>query len=301
MLSYKRGLEDSLELKPTNCFTFESNTTYKLGGKANISYFPQNICQAVNAFKLCKELGYNTLILGKGSNVLASDSGFDGAVISTKRLSGIIRLKNNRLFCLAGTPVSTLLNYCKKQGLSGVEYLTKIPATIGGAAYMNAGAAGKYIGEKISKVLLYTDKKVYFNNTQCNFTYKHSTMRDIKCLILAVVLQLESKPVEEVNRNLEHFLSLRQHLPKGRSCGCVFKNGGGYFAGELIEKAGLKGIRCGSAVVSPQHANFIISEGTSANDVKQLIELVKYFVMLKFGVELEEEVVYIGDFNETYR
>lgn len=301
MLLYKGGLNASLNVKPIKDFTFAKNTTYKLGGKAGLSYFPLNICQAEKAFKHCKEAGYKTFIIGNGSNVLASDLGFDGAVISTKKLSGIIRLKNNRLFCLAGTPVSKLLNYCKTHGLSGVEYLVKIPATVGGAAYMNAGAAGKYIGDNIQKVLVYTDKKVYFNNKQCNFTNKHSTMRDINCLILAVVLQLEEKSTTEIEANLKHYSSLREHLPKGRSCGCVFKNGADYSAGRLIEMAGLKGIRYGNAVVSPQHANFIINEGNCSTDVKRLIELVKYFVMLKFGIELEEEVVYIGDFDETYR
>ena len=301
MLLYKGGLNASLKVKPFNGFTFANNTTYKLGGKADLCFFPQNICQAVTAYNICKELGYEPFILGNGSNVLASDGGFDGAVISTKKLSGIIRLKNNRLFCLAGTPLSKLLNYCKLYGLSGVEYLVKIPATVGGAAFMNAGAAGKYIGDNIEKVLIYTDKKVYFNKNQCGFTYKHSTMRDINCLILAVVLQLEAKPVNEVEAKLHHYSNLRNHLPKGRSCGCVFKNGEGYFAGDLIERAGLKGIRCGSAFVSYEHANFIISEGGCAGDVKKLIDLVKYVVMLKFGVQLFEEVVYIGDFDGTYR
>ncbi|MGN0812815.1 MAG: UDP-N-acetylmuramate dehydrogenase [Candidatus Coproplasma sp.] len=300
MLLYKGGLSTSLKVKQADGFTFANNTTYKLGGNAKLSFFPQNICQAISAFEHCRKNGYKTFIIGNGSNVLASDSGFDGTVISTKKLSGIIRLNNNRLFCLAGTPVAKLLNYCKRHGLSGVEYLTKIPATVGGAAFMNAGAAGKYIGGNIQKVLVYTDKKVYINNNQCNFRYKHSTMRDINCLILAVVLQLEAKPIEEIEDNLEHYSSLRQHLPKGRSCGCVFKNGDNYSAGELIERAGLKGIRCGGAVVSTQHANFIINEGNCANDVKRLIELVKYFVMLKFGIELAEEVVYIGEFDETY-
>ncbi|MGN0805640.1 MAG: UDP-N-acetylmuramate dehydrogenase [Candidatus Coproplasma sp.] len=301
MLLYKRGLSESLKLKPQTDFRFADNTTYKLGGIAKIAYFPQNLYQATAAFDICRERGLNTFIIGNGSDVLASDSGFDGAVISTKCLSGIIKLSGNRLFCLTGTPISKLLSYCKKHGLSGVEYMAKIPATVGGAAYMNAGAAGKYFGENIEKVLVYTGKRRYFNKNDCNFTYKHSTMRDINSLILAVVLKLTPKPVCEIEANIKRFSNLRQHLPKGRSCGCVFKNGENYSAGELIDRAGLKGIKCGSAVVSLEHANFIISNGDSADDVRQLIELVKLFVKLKFGVELFEEVVYIGEFNENYR
>lgn len=296
MLLYKKGLSNSLKLNEQNNFCFANNTTYKLGGKAKVAYFPQNIYQAINAFEECKLKGLKTFVIGNGSNVLASDKGFDGAVISTKFLRGIVRLKNNRLFCLAGTHISTILNYCRRRGLGGVEYLVKIPATVGGAAYMNAGAAGKYLGGNIEKVLIYTDKKCYFRQNQCNFTYKHSTMRDINCLILAVVLKLEPKSTEQIEENLSYYANLRKHLPQGKSCGCVFKNGDGYFAGELIDKAGLKGIKCGSAYVSNIHANFIISDGNCASDVKELIELVKYVVKLKFGVQLSEEVVYIGDF-----
>lgn len=296
MLLYKKGLFSSLKLNEQKDFCFADNTTYKLGGRAKVAYFPQNICQAIKAFEACRTNGLKTFVIGNGSNVLASDKGFDGAVISTKFLKGIIRLKNNRLFCLAGTPISTLLNYCKKHGLGGVEYLVKIPATVGGAVYMNAGSAGKYVGSSVEKVLVYTDKKCYFNQNQCNFTYKHSTMRDINCLILAVVLKLEPKPTKQIEESLNYYSNLRNHLPNGRSCGCVFKNGEDYFAGELIEKAGLKGIKCGSAIVSDKHANFILSNGDCASDVKELIELVKYVVKLKFSVQLIEEVVYIGDF-----
>lgn len=294
-------MQNCLNLSAFTDFCFAQNTTYRLGGRARIAYYPKNIYQAVAAFNYCKNNGLKTFIIGNGSNVLASDKEFDGAVISTKYLKGIIRLRNDRLFCLAGTTVPQLLNYCKTHGVGGVEYLTKIPASIGGAAYMNAGAAGKYLGGDIEKVLIYDGKKRYLWQKDCNFTYKHSTMRDINCIILAVVVKLKANSNSKIADEIEHYSGLRKRLPKGRSCGCVFKNPPDGFAGQLIENAGLKGIRYGSAVVSREHANFIISEGQSASDVKELISLVKYVVMLKFGVELDEEVVYIGDFNETYR
>ncbi len=301
MLLYYRGVDNSLKLVGSNNFCFSHNTTYRLGGKAKIAFFPRNIPQAQAAFDYCNNNNLKFFILGNGSNVLASDDGFDGAVICTKKLKGIIRLSENRLFCLAGTTVAQLLNYCKNHSIGGVEYLAKIPATVGGAAFMNAGAAGKFIGTDAEKVLIYDGKKRYLSQNDCNFTYKHSTMRDINSIILAVVLKLSPMDSREIADNVSHFSGLRQNLPKGRSCGCVFKNPAGYSAGLLIDKAGLKGIRCGTAVVSCRHANFIISEGGSAEDVKLLINLVKHFVKLKFGVELCEEVVYIGDFNETYR
>ncbi len=299
MLLYKCGLNKSLTVCKNDGFTFAANTTYGLGGKAFAAYFPENIVQATKAFDICAKQGKGTFVLGNGSDVLASDSGFDGNVISTKRLRGIIGLSGNRIFCLAGTRISDLLKYCAERGLGGLEFLYGIPATVGGAAYMNAGISDYSIGAHIEKVLVYDGKKRYFDQKSCNFTYRHSTMRDINCLILAVVIRLEAVSIVEIEARTDFFRQKRMRLPKGRSCGCVFKNPEGYFAGALIERANLKGVAIGSASVSPEHANFIINNGRSSADVKALIDLVKRTVKEKFGITLYEEVVYIGDFDGT--
>lgn len=299
MLLYYSGLENSLTVRGNGNFTFANNTTYGLGGKARVAYMPKNILQAQAAFCECSKQGGEFFVLGNGSNVLASDKAFDGNVISTKRLDGIIRQNDNKLFCLAGTKISVLLNYCRDRQLGGLEYLYGIPATIGGAAYMNAGVAGFSIGNNVAKVLIYDGKKRYLNQNMCDFAYRHSTMRDIKCIILAVIVKVKSMPLSEIEYRTDYFKQRRKHLPKGRSCGCVFKNPKGFSAGALIEQANLKGASIGSAFVSPDHANFIINNGSSAKDVKALIDLVKQTVRDKFGVELVEEVVYIGDFNGT--
>lgn len=299
MLLYKGGLNSCLKVKSCNDFCFSENTTYKLGGVAKIAYRPANITQAIAAFLNCQNNGMESFVIGNGSNVLAANGIYDGAVISTKKLSGIIRLGEDRLFCLAGTTVSVLLNYCKNKGLSGIEYLSGIPATIGGLVFMNGGACGHYICENVEKVYLFDNKKHFLTKKQCNFAYKQSTMRNIKCIILGIVIKLNRANSCFVEENMKRYLSFRKGLPVGRSCGCVFKNSSEYFAGELIDKCGLKGTRFGGAYISDKHANFILTNGDNPNDVFRLISIVKKVVYNKFAVKLYEEVVYIGDFNET--
>lgn len=264
-----------------------------------MAYYPQNIPQAMSAFNTAIKNGVKPFVIGNGSNVLAANGIYDGVVISTKKLSGIIRLNDNELFCLSGTMISDLLKYCVKNGLCGLEYLAKIPATVGGAAYMNAGAGGYFVGESIARVMIFDGKKLILPHNDCNFTYKHSTMRDMNCVILGVTFKVVRSSPQFVKERISYYSKLRAKLPTGRSCGCVFKNPNGYFAGELIERAGLKSLTFGCAKVSLEHANFIVCQGNNSNDVKRLISIVKRIVLEKFGVELFEEVVYIGDFNET--
>lgn len=278
-------------------FKFSDYTTYGLGGGARGAYFPDNLPKAERVYDEVSRGRF--AIIGNGSDVLASDKFFDGEVICTKKLKGIINCGNGRLLCLGGTTVGELLSYCRRKGFGGLEYLAGIPATVGGLAYMNGGACGRYIGEDIEKVCIYNGSRVLLNNKQCNFAYKHSTMRGINCLILFVLLKIYPSTSAGVKDEILKILRKRSSLPKGRSCGCVFKNIGGVSAGKLIEGANLKGKRRGGAFVSPLHANFIINSGGSARDVFDLIGVVKEKVYKVFGTELEEEVVYIGDFNET--
>lgn len=301
MLSYKSGLKkftkDTL-IKTVHPFEFSKNTTYGLGGTAEVAYLPETIYQAKIVYDTLTAAEVKFEILGNGSNVLVSDSGIRGAVICTKSLRGIIRLNKNRLMCLAGTKIGELLSYCKKHGLGGLEYLYGIPATVGGAAYMNAGVNGAAIGDNIESVCVYDGKTHILSREKCNFGYRYSTMRDINALILSIIVNVDECSVSQIDERIEFYRQRRSHLPKGKSCGCVFKNPEGCSAGLLIESAGLKGFRCGGAYVSEKHASFIINSGGSAADVKLLIGEVKSKVYEKFGVLLEEEVVYIGDFND---
>lgn len=278
-----------------NDFSFANNTTYGLGGIARIAYFPKSIRQAEAVYKYLKSENMKFVILGSGSNVLASDKYFDGAVISTKCLTGTYRTGENRIFCRAGTKVSSLLKYCADKGFGGLEYLAGIPATIGGIVFMNGGACGKLISENVASVKLFDGKIINLSNKSCHFGHKYSIMRDINGIILGVELTFIPKNSDIVRQNIARVLEMRSGQPKGKSCGCVFKNTGGVSAGKIIDKAGLKGLAVGGARVSDEHANFIINNGACANDVYELIKEVKEKVFERTGVLLEEEVVYIGD------
>lgn len=270
-------------------------TTYGLGGMAKV-YFPSNLWEAKRVYSDILSRGIVPEILGNGSDVLASDGAFDGEIICTRRLNGIVRVAQDRLLCLCGTRVSSLLNYCKTHSLGGLEYLVNIPATIGGIACMNGGAGGKYISENVVTVTLYDGKTVKLSNYDCHYSYKHSTMRDINAIILSILLKVEPSTRKEVEERLLKFSLRRKHLPKGKSCGCVFKNPPGDYAARLIECSGLKGARVGGAYVSKEHANFIINDGATSSEVFELIGIVKKTVKQMFGAELEEEVVYLGKF-----
>ena len=301
MLSYKSGAKRAIShshIIKSEQFEFSRYTTYGLGGEARVAYIPNNIPQAKLAYDTLKKEQIPFKLIGNGSNLLVSDNGFDGGVISTRKLKGLVRLSDDKILCLAGTTVGELLKYCKANCLGGLEYLYGIPATIGGAAYMNAGVSGYAIGDNIVSVKVYDGKTTVLPHKICNFAYRHSTMRDINALILSIIVKVDKFSADELERRIAYFKERRKRLPVGRSCGCVFKNPAGVSAGYLIEQAGLKGFTVGGATVSNQHASFIINNNGTADDVKRVIEFVKRRVLEKFGVLLEEEVVYIGEFNE---
>lgn len=293
----KNNLPCGIEsVKSVSGFSFAKNTTYACGGVAEIAYFPDSVKQATTVYDYLNKNGKKFVTLGNGSNVLASDNNFDGAVLCTKRLCGVSQIGQNTLFCYAGTTVSELLKFCVDFGFGGLEYLAGIPATVGGLVLMNGGAGGFYIGENLVNVLLYNGTIRNFSNKKCNFGYKYSIMRDINCLILGVELRIYPQSSEKVRENISMYLNYRKRQPKGASCGCVFKNIGKISAGKLIEDSGLKGLACGGAYVSYDHANFLINNGGCAADIYKLINSVKKKVFERTGIMIEEEVVYIGDF-----
>lgn len=301
MLSYKSGAESFIKtskITQSRNFEFSRFTTYGLGGKAQVAYFPKNILEAKSAYDALVSVQKDYKIVGNGSNLLVSDRGFDGGVICTRKLKGIVRISEDKILCLAGTTVGQLIKYCRDSGLGGLEYLYGIPATIGGAVFMNAGVQGFTIGNNVVAVKVYDGKTHVLSRENCNFSYRHSIMRDINAIILSIIVKVDKVSANESEHRLAYFRDRRKHLPVGKSCGCVFKNPPEGSAGYFIEKAGLKGLTVGGATVSDKHASFIINNNGSAFDVKCVIELVKKRVLEKFGVKLEEEVVYIGEFNE---
>lgn len=278
-------------------FKFSDYTTYRLGGAAKAAYFPETEAEAAAVFDYLKKAGEKYTVLGKGSNVLVADGFYDGYVICTKFLRGIIK-DDNGIYCRAGITVAELLKFCIKEGIGGLEYLAGIPASIGGLALMNGGILEKHISENVSSVTIYDGKTRELSKNECNFAHKHSIMRDIDCVVLGVKLSFSAVPREAVKEKVQYYLKKRQSQPKGKTCGCVFKNPPDASAGMLIDKAGIKGLKYGGAEVSSQHANFIVNNGAKASDIYNLIAEVKRRVYDFCGVTLEEEVIYIGDFDD---
>lgn len=278
-------------------FRFSDYTTYGLGGTAKAAYFPKTEEAAAKVFEYLNYSGEKFAVIGCGSNVLAADGIFNGCVICTKYLSGI-KEYGGYLYCLSGTTVAQLLKFCVQNGIGGYEYLAGIPATLGGLALMNGGISEKHISENVVSVRIFKDNFSELSNENCEFGNKHSIMRDINAIITSIKLSKNAVPREAVRENIQKYLLKRRLQPKGKSCGCVFKNPPNNSAGKIIDEAGLKGLKIGGAEVSSKHANFIINNGGSANDVYRLIRTVKRKVYEFCGIMLEEEVIYIGEFND---
>ena len=297
----ERRLNGALSAVPSEKnFSFCKNTTYGCGGVADLALFPRTEEEACKCFASLTKSGEKFFILGAGSDVLACDGVYDGTIICTSQLNSFYEEEGQEgeviLNLSCGAAVSALLKLCRQKGYSGAEFLAGIPASLGGIVYMNGGA-GKYISECVESVRIFDGKIRELSNKECDFSYKHSTMRDIKCFILSVKLRLKRENPQIVRKKIEDALSARSHIPAGRSCGCVFENYCGVSAGKIIESAGLKGATFGKAYVSRDHANFIINEGERAEDVFRLIKYIKQEVYKKFGITLKEEVCYIGDFE----
>ncbi len=281
-------------------FDFSKNSSIGCGGFAPVAFYPQSVTETTSLVDRLQEEGIPYCVLGNLTNVLPLDGGYNGAVVSAKRLLGIT--VGERLFAYAGETSASLLQACKRAGLSGGEFLCGVPCTVGGAVYMNAGAAGRYLSELVESVLvLRKGKRITLSAEDCAYAYKKSVFMENNDLILGVTLRLRKRSVEEIEKREEYYLFRRRHLPKGRSMGCVFKNPEGAIAGELVERSGLKGMRVGGAKISEAHGNFIINDGgATAKDVLALVSMMKNAVYSQYGVELKEEIRYVGeesDFN----
>ncbi len=274
-------------------FDFSKNSSVGCGGFADIVFSPRDVPELIALKGKLKKEKIPHCVLGNLTNVLPSDEGFCGAIISMKQLTGVAC--GEEIFVYAGTGSGELLSVAKRERKSGLEFLKGVPCTLGGALYMNAGAGEKYISEQVKSVLLLQNGKVRALSVEkCGYSYKKSVFMETDDIILGATLRVKNATREEIDGKEDWFAQRRAHLPKGRSMGCVFKNPTGKYAGELIEGSGLKGFRIGGAKISEEHANFIINDRNgTAKDIKALIALIKNAVRSQYGVTLEEEIRYL--------
>ena len=273
--------------------SFKTLTTYRSGGNARLVVFPNDVDSLIEIIKYLKDENISFKVLGNGSNILASDKDYNGVIIKLNNLNNL-KIDNNKLEVEAGYNLTLLANNLSREGYSGFEFACGIPATIGGAVYMNAGAYLSDISEILEKVDILDEnleKKTLYNK-DLNFSYRHSIFMEKNWIILKAYFNLEKGNKEEIidlidDRRRRRYESQPLDYP---SAGSVFRNPEGNFAGKLIEDSNLKGKTRGGAEISSKHANFIINKGTaSSDDIKYLMDLAKAEVMNNYNIDLKVE------------
>lgn len=274
------------------------HTSFKIGGAADIFISPESVEQLVLTLSACERITAPVFIIGNGSNILVSDGGIEGAVISLAKMNGIT-VNGNEITCLAGAPLSAVCKSALSASLTGLEFAYGIPGTAGGALYMNAGAYGGEMSDVI-KSADYVTKEGDSGTLTANemqLGYRTSIFKNGDMIITQLTLKLKNGDKSEIEDKMKELTQKRrQKQPlEYPSAGSTFKRPEGYFAGTLIEKNGLKGAAVGGAMVSEKHAGFIINTGSATcDDVKKLIKKVQETVLKGDGVLLEPEVIQIG-------
>lgn len=277
------------------------HTTFRIGGPAEVFLMPESYEQLREALLLCKKENLPFFILGNGSNLLVSDRGYRGVIIQMDRNMGAVCLEGNEIRACAGALLSSIAAAARKASLTGFEFAGGIPGTLGGAVMMNAGAYGGEIKDVLKQVTIMTREGEIrtLPVEELEMGYRTSIIKKAGYIVLEAVISLEKGREEEImakTRELAEKRSEKQPL-EYPSAGSTFKRPEGYFAGKLIMDSGLKGYRVGGAQVSEKHCGFVINTGgATAEDVKQLMDHVTRTVKEKFGVTLEPEVRFLGEF-----
>lgn len=270
-------------------------TSFKIGGKADLMVFPDSAEKLSEIIKTAKSSGVPVFVLGKGSNLLVSDSGINAVVINTSKLDGIELIDETTIKCQSGISLSRLCRFALDNSLTGLEFAFGIPGTAGGAAYMNAGAYGGEMKDVLASCehLNSDGSFASFSGDELGLSYRHSAYSDSDLTITSLTLKLEKGDKEEIKAKMDELIGKRKDKQplEYPSAGSTFKRPEGYFAGALIEQCGLKGYTSGGAQVSEKHAGFVINIGSAtAEDVMNVINHCKETVLAQTGVTLEPEV-----------
>lgn len=289
------------EIKRLNIETIKEDeslskyTTFKIGGSARVLIEAKSDEEVLKLVRLFDEMKEDYLIIGNGSNLLITDAGIERPVIVLdKNFSNIIMIDEVTLYAEAGASLKSLANKALDLGLGGLEAISGIPGTVGGAVYMNAGAYGSEIKDVVTKIRYIKDDSIAeIDASEANFAHRKSIFQDKGYIILGAYFKLEKKDKEDIEKEQRDYTQRRKDKQplEYPSAGSVFKRPEGYYASKLIEDAGLKGLSVGGAMVSKKHSGFIINTGSASfDDVVKLIEKVKAIVLEKFAVSLEEEI-----------
>ncbi len=276
------------------------HTTWRIGGSADAMVIVETVEQAQSVLAAARRAAIPVFVLGRGSNLLVRDGGIRGLVIKLGEGLSEVSRDGDRVTALAGKGMVSTANIAIQNGLSGLEFATGIPGSVGGAVTMNAGAHGSEIKDALlaATVLTADGELLAVPAADMGFAYRHSVVREREWTVLSATFALHPGDRDEMRERVYAWRRRRQatqplSLP---NCGSVFRNPPGDYAARLVEAAGLKGVRIGNAAISELHANFIVNlGGARAVDVLQLMERAAAEVWERFGVRLIPEVRLVGE------
>ncbi len=276
------------------------HTTFRIGGPADL-YITPKANQVADIVKLCRQTGVPFFVFGNGSNLLVSDKGIRGVVIEIGKNMKQVTVEDTVIKAQAGATLGMIAGEAAKAGLTGMEFASGIPGCLGGALVMNAGAYGGEMKQIVTEVECLTEdgKSITLSGEEMEFGYRTSLLSKKPYIAMSATMKLTPGKEEEIRQRMQELNA--QRLSKQPleypSAGSTFKRPEGYFAGKLIMDAGLAGYHVGDARVSEKHCGFVINTGNAtAADVRQLMTDVDRIVKEKFGVGLEPEVKFIGEF-----
>ncbi len=281
-------------------YSMKRITSFRIGGSADLTVYPADAKAFAFALDAARQNNIPYIVIGNGSNTLASDKGFRGVVFVTTDMRKV-QIDGEYLTGGCGVLLGSVGTNASTAGLGGAEFANGIPGTLGGAVYMNAGAYGGQISDIVYSTECFdldSGKFLTLDNASQQFGYRHSVFMEKNYIVLSSTLKLTRGDPEAIRATMNAYLqSRREKQPLNYpSAGSVFKRPEGYFAGKLIEDAGLKGTRVGGAMVSPKHAGFIVNIGdATASDVLALIEIIQEKVYGMYGVELVCEIRFVGE------
>jgi UDP-N-acetylenolpyruvoylglucosamine reductase len=274
-------------------------TTLRVGGPAEVYVEPASEAELAEVVKLVAERGVSLFVLGRGSNLLVRDGGIRGVVISLAHpVFSAVEVVGERIRCGAGAKLKQVAVEAKRAGLSGVEFLEGIPGSVGGALRMNAGAMGGWSFEVVESIRLMDHAGRILEKPGAEVPTEYRSCPLLKTHIaLGAVFKCRPATRAEVEQRMNAFSAKRwDSQPAAPSAGCCFKNPATMPAGRLIQELGLKGFRIGGAMVSLEHGNFIVNDGSAtAKDVSDMIALIRERAKSKRGIELQTEVEIVGE------
>lgn len=296
LLREAAGTDCILEKEPMS-----DHTTFRIGGPADIFAVPDTIEKAAKIIRICREQQYPFYVLGNGSNLLVSDQGYRGLILQIYRNLSEITVEGEEITVQAGAMLSVIAKKALAGSLTGFEFASGIPGTIGGAAVMNAGAYGGEMKDVLVSVTVLTKENEIKTvpAEELQLSYRHSVIPEKEWIVLGARLRLQKGDAKQIRSRMEELKEQRvtKQPLEYPSAGSTFKRPEGYFAGKLIMDAGLRGFTVGGAQVAEKHCGFVVNRGgATAADVRRLMDEVSAIVKEKFGVTLEPEVKMLGEF-----